>query len=317
MDTLLNNLSNWWPLLLALASGLGVMYRFLRNSFRSALHEVVLVEIKPMREQFENNGGGSMRDAVDRIETELAVAKEKVLSTNTKVDEANSKVTEAFVVLTALGEDRKKVNADISRQFGSFDDRLEIYVDHIHEVGRKLDLTALRTEDIYKAHENDINSVKKQVEGVQAQMSEMSDTRGHEIGSVSHKLDILTDQMAASQAKINAVTANLKAAYFEFSAEGKLVYFNDSFTELLGMSYREVVKKAEDGSLGSFMHPDDRTKVERAANLALANKTEWISDFRLVRSNGEVVPVIVRAFPIWDGEEFGGYAGAIVAVSSK
>lgn len=296
-ENLLNNLANWWPLILGLISGLGILYRFLNKKFKDildkSLHGIVESEIKPIavqvdkvEEQFRNNGGGSMKDAVDRVEVELGDAKQKVVVAT----ETLATTTQHMALVSAQREQEMK------------------------DMNAKVDASSEMLAEMSMSRKADMDEVYTKLAAGQENLSMKLDEQAVKLDSQAAKLDNVADRVTANNAKISAITANLKAAYFEFGPDGKLTTFNDAFLALLDITYRDVKEATAVGTLSKFVYKDDRTKLERSGNAALQAKGEWVADFRVVRSDGKLIPVTVRAFPVWDGEEFGGYVGALVEV---
>jgi hypothetical protein len=62
IETLGSEIGNAWPILLAIGAILGG-FRWL---WKKAKDEIIS-EIRPINEQFQNNGGASLRDAVDEL----------------------------------------------------------------------------------------------------------------------------------------------------------------------------------------------------------------------------------------------------------
>jgi hypothetical protein len=78
-----------WPYFAILGGILGLGYRVLKKMFENSLHVMIQTEIRPLHEQFRNNGGSSMRDAVDRVEKKVDSALEE--QKNMKDDQSDMK----------------------------------------------------------------------------------------------------------------------------------------------------------------------------------------------------------------------------------
>jgi PAS domain S-box-containing protein len=89
-----------WPILVIVAGAAGIVYRLTKRSFKNVMHDFVQEEIKPLQQQFENNGGSSMRDAIDNID--------KTMTTHTESDASNFKhiaeVLDRIVNTTQINE---------------------------------------------------------------------------------------------------------------------------------------------------------------------------------------------------------------------
>lgn len=67
LQTFGSELANAWPIFVALGIIFGGLYRMIRRAFKKIMHETVVAEIRPIQEQFKNNGGSTMKDAMDNI----------------------------------------------------------------------------------------------------------------------------------------------------------------------------------------------------------------------------------------------------------
>jgi PAS domain S-box-containing protein len=72
-------LANAWPIIIALMT-LGVVLRYvMRNAIRD--------QLDPIKQQFQNNGGSSMRDAVDKLAGDTAELKQSFADRSTQLEE--------------------------------------------------------------------------------------------------------------------------------------------------------------------------------------------------------------------------------------
>lgn len=78
LQTFGSELANAWPVFVALGIIFGGLYRMIRRAFKKIMHETVVAEIRPIREQFKNNGGSTMKDAVDNLTARVEKINDRV-----------------------------------------------------------------------------------------------------------------------------------------------------------------------------------------------------------------------------------------------
>jgi PAS domain S-box-containing protein len=291
----LGSILDWWPVVLGIGAALGALYRLFKNAMKNMLSQLVDEEIKPIQEQFKNNGGSTMKDAVDRVAVGLRESNEKADTGIRMATETNERV------LQVAAETAEKVEATNQRVSEAFEE-----IKTTTETNRK------EWSGSIKNVEGKLDEVTGKIDATAEQMRHVAEQRAADNRRLSDKMDRFGEQITNSTAKIQTVTANLRAAYFEVDENTKMVYCNDSFLDLLGITYNEAMA----GNFNDLIAEEDRSKVQRAGLAALEHKVEWVSDFTIVKKDGTRVKVIVRAYPVWDGERFGGYTGALVEVPS-
>lgn len=289
----LGSVLDWWPVVLGIGAALGAMYRLFKNAMKNMLSQIVDEEIKPIQEQFKNNGGSTMKDAVDRVAIGLRESNQKADMGILMATETNERV------LNVASETAEKVEATNRRVSEAFE-----------EIKTTTEVNRQEWSGSIKKIEGKLDEVDGKIDATADQMRHVAQQRADDNRRLSEKMDKFGDQITTSTAKIHTVTANLRAAYFEVDENVKMVYCNDSFLDLLGITYNEAMS----GEFNDLIAPEDRSKVQRAGLLALEHKVEWISDFTVIKKDGTRIKVVVRAYPIWDGETFGGYTGALVEV---
>lgn len=278
--------TEWWPILLMAGAALGAIYRIFKNGMRNILSDLVETEIKPIQEQFKNNGGSTLKDAVDR----MAVGLEQ---SNQKAEEgllASSATSERVLSVAAeMAEKVEVTNRRVSEEFEEIRSRTEKnrqeWVGSIQRIDEKLDLTSDK-------------------------MHEAARHRRVQEEHMVEKLNSIAEKVASSASRINTVTANLPTPYFEVDENVKMKYVNDAFLQLLDLTWQEAMKV----DMNEFVAPEDLSRVQRTATTALENRVEWLSSYTLVRRDGKRIKIVVHAHPIWDGEKFGGYTGAYTLV---
>lgn len=121
------------------------------------------------------------------------------------------------------------------------------------------------------------------------------------------RLAQIHEDLMLQNSRIAALTANTNAAYYEIDENADLTYVNDNYLELFQVTLQEAMSN----QWRKWIDPADLSRVDRSAQSALRNRGDWTCDFTVIRRDGTKVKVIARAFPIWDGEDFAGYAGAM------
>jgi PAS domain S-box-containing protein len=118
--------------------------------------------------------------------------------------------------------------------------------------------------------------------------------------------------LAESFAEKNSKLAELRViveacplATFISDSNGRCVYVNQAYQELIGRPYRACL----DMHWKSFIHLDDLGDALRAWARAVKTSGVYDYEYRIVRPGGETIPVHVRAQPLPSGG-FVGYINA-------
>jgi PAS domain S-box-containing protein len=93
------------------------------------------------------------------------------------------------------------------------------------------------------------------------------------------------------------------------SAANECVYANQRALEIAGLPPDEISNEA----WRAVLHPDDRERVIRDWSAAISQKQRYISEYRFLRSDGQVVWVQGEAVPRLDGQ--GNVIGAVGAIT--
>ncbi|WP_341528224.1 PAS domain S-box protein [Nostoc sp. UHCC 0302] len=104
------------------------------------------------------------------------------------------------------------------------------------------------------------------------------------------------------------------ACIFHADVEGKVLYFNQRWTEITGRSVEE--------SLGfawlDAVHPDDRAQLLVAWEKATATKQLYKYEHRFLRQDDTIIWVICQAMPeIGDNGEIKGYIGTVTDITER
>lgn len=218
-----NYVGDIWPIFVLLIAAGGGYFKLRKNfneSLKDSIVKTVQSEIEPIKEQFKNNGGSSMKDAIDRIDNKL--------------------------------------------------------IENVNQMHVAMDFAQ-----------------KERLE---------------QLLELNNKMDNLSEAIQYTASRINVITANSDYAYYEIDENAKITYVNDGYLDLFGMT----LKQAENNEWANYIHPDDLSRLQRSADSALRNKTDWTCDFRIITKDGVTKAVTARAFPLWEGKDFAGFAGAMV-----
>lgn len=70
LETLAMDIQALWPIVLAVGAFYGVI-RWLSNKFKTEVKSLICEEMAPLKAEFQNNGGASLKDAIDRLEKNM------------------------------------------------------------------------------------------------------------------------------------------------------------------------------------------------------------------------------------------------------
>lgn len=278
--------AEWWPVLVMIAAAAGAFYRVFKNGMRNMLSDIVDNEIKPIQEQFRNNGGSTLKDAVDRMAVGL--------------QESNQKADAGLGMATDTNERVLAVAADTAAKVDATNER-------VREAFEEIKQTTASNRDEWTSS---IQNVQSKLDETAVQMHAAAAQRAAEARLATEKLNSIVEKITADASRIETVTANLAAPYFEVDANIKTTYVNDAFLKLMGMSLNEAMA----ADLNDYVAPEDLSRVQRTAVAALESKSDWIVDYTIITKDKRRVKIMVHAHPVWDGEKFGGYTGAYTVI---
>jgi PAS domain S-box-containing protein len=123
-----------------------------------------------------------------------------------------------------------------------------------------------------------------------------------------------TRELANSEERFRSLALVAPVGIFRLNADGKFIFTNDRWRRIVGLS-------AEDASMEEWsqtLHPDDRARVMEAWHEAKAVFETFCSEYRILRSDGEVVWVIGEAVPELDASGVVcGYIGTITDITER
>ncbi|MCE7884526.1 MAG: EAL domain-containing protein [Actinobacteria bacterium ATB1] len=114
--------------------------------------------------------------------------------------------------------------------------------------------------------------------------------------------------------RFRLLAASSPIGIFQADISGRLVYVNPRWLEITGLTYEQ----AEGRPWEAVIHAGDEERVLRAARRTMDSRDEFFMRYRLVRPDGEVRWVHVRAAPLYtDDGTFYGYVGSLADVTSQ
>jgi PAS domain S-box-containing protein len=117
-----------------------------------------------------------------------------------------------------------------------------------------------------------------------------------------------------SEDKYRALAVNAPVGIFESDAEGKCVFVNRRWTEIVGRTFEEALGRGWTQAI----HADDTAEVAAAVEAAGAAGASFSVDYRCVWKSGEVVWVHAAAVPLRDeAGRTNGYMGTVVDVTER
>lgn len=120
--------------------------------------------------------------------------------------------------------------------------------------------------------------------------------------------------LAASEARFRSLSMQAPAGIFEADLNGRCVFANRHWCELMGIQPADAVGSAWDAPI----HPEDRERVAAAGAAALAEQTELLVELRVVRPDGCILWVRVRTTALRgpDGA-ISSYLGTVVDITER
>jgi PAS domain S-box-containing protein len=104
----------------------------------------------------------------------------------------------------------------------------------------------------------------------------------------------------------------LPAMVFECDVTGKVTYVNQNTYDNLGYSPDTINNNP---TIFDFLHPDDIAKAKKNLGLISLNRTIINNEYRLIKSNGDILKVFAYSLPVYKDSAIKGYRGLIVDVT--
>lgn len=77
LQTLATDLGTLWPIVLFVGAAYGLV-KWISKKFRDEVRDLIVDEVQPIRAEFQNNGGSSVKDTIDRLGADYKDLKENV-----------------------------------------------------------------------------------------------------------------------------------------------------------------------------------------------------------------------------------------------
>jgi PAS domain S-box-containing protein len=123
---------------------------------------------------------------------------------------------------------------------------------------------------------------------------------------------IVEDSLRESEQRFRTLAAHAPVGIFQSGLEGETIFVNESWCVMTGLSPAE----AYGDGWASAIHPDDRERVIKGWQAAVAGGTASEAEFRFLRPDGAVTWLQGRAVPLRDkAGELLGYIGTVVDIT--
>ncbi len=121
-------------------------------------------------------------------------------------------------------------------------------------------------------------------------------------------------ELSASEARYRILASASPVGIFHTDVQGCLLYANERWCEIAGLSLREAVG---DGWT-QIVHPQDRERVITTWSQALRTHLRFEVEYRYLTPQGKTVWLIGQALPVCgDGGEVTGYVGSITDITER
>ncbi len=135
----------------------------------------------------------------------------------------------------------------------------------------------------------------------------------YKLRSLNRQLEKEIYRRRENEKKYMDLTNLLPQMIFETDSRGNITYLND-----FGMVFTDFRKLGDEtANLFEMVDPEEKDQFEKNINDLVKSRHIIPSEYRLIRADGEKVPVIMYAGPVFDGERFSGLRGIAVDISDR
>ncbi|MBD2339455.1 PAS domain S-box protein [Calothrix sp. FACHB-156] len=219
---------------------------------------------------------------------------------------------------TFMSENVKKMLGYEAREFlqdSSF------WLRHVHpeDVESILKKFSELFEQEYRSYEYRFLHADGTYHWIYEQVRLIRDEAGNPIECVGYLADVNVRKLAelalqASQQRYQLLAEASPACIFHTDVEGNVLYFNQRWSEITGLSLVESLGKA----WTKAMHPDDYEQLLSTWNEARSRKSPYKMEQRFLTPDGRIVWVICQALPeIGEDGEIKGYIGTVTDITER
>jgi PAS domain S-box-containing protein len=119
--------------------------------------------------------------------------------------------------------------------------------------------------------------------------------------------------LTESEAKFYTLSKNGHAAIFICDSYGRVIYVNEKYCGLTGLSQQEAIGFSHISSI----HPDEKNKVLETWSTVLSEGKQKDLEFRMVNKSGKVAWVYGQAGPLKEGGIVTGFVGTLIDISER
>jgi PAS domain S-box-containing protein len=126
----------------------------------------------------------------------------------------------------------------------------------------------------------------------------------------------VTDRHEAQLAsmRFETLTEHSPVAIFQCDAAGNCLYVNPAWIEMVGATSEEL----QNDKWARFIHPEDLPRTFERWTDGLRNPRAFEVEYRHVRADGRVVPVVAYNAPLFgEGRQFLGYVGCVIDLTAR
>ena len=121
------------------------------------------------------------------------------------------------------------------------------------------------------------------------------------------KVDEAISATSLNGSRLAAVVSSLESPYYEMNAEGAVIYVNDAYLKLFGLTMDQALHSVK---WRDFISDEDLAQIDLSGSLAQRNHSEWLCEFDVSGPSG-TVHVTSRAKPLFSNKEFIGFSGVL------
>jgi len=118
LQTLATDLGVLWPIVLFVGAAYGLV-KWISKKFRDEVRDLIVEEVEPIKAEFKNNGGSSVKDAIDRLDANYGGLKKDVGHLRDDISHLKGDVDHIKVDLDNMAEkatqDHKFLNEKIAK----------------------------------------------------------------------------------------------------------------------------------------------------------------------------------------------------------
>lgn len=132
LQTLATDLGVLWPIVLFVGAAYGLV-KWVSKKFRDEVRDLIVDEVEPIKAEFKNNGGSSVKDAIDRLDANYKDIRDDIKDLHGDVNHLKGDVDHIKSDLDGIAAKSAREHKILSEKIGKIEQKNDFIWDEIQK----------------------------------------------------------------------------------------------------------------------------------------------------------------------------------------